>query len=284
MNIQWYPGHMTKAKRMMEENIKLIDLVIELLDARIPMSSRNPDIDSLANGKARLVILNKSDLADKEVTKQWIKYFEGKGINAIALNSRVSNFQKQVNDAILRACKEKIERNLRKGIKNKPVRAMICGIPNVGKSTFINTLCGRASAKTGNKPGVTKGKQWIKISNSVEFLDTPGILWPKFDDEKIGMNIAYIGSVNEEIIDIEELAFNLIKNLKEKHPDRLVERYGIDIENEPYEILKDLSLKRNLLKKGSEPDTMRGAKLFLDDFKEGKIGMISLETPEEYEK
>ena len=283
MNIQWYPGHMTKAKRMMEENVKLIDLVIELLDARIPMSSRNPDIDALSNGKARLVILNKSDLADKEVTKQWIKYFEGRGINAVALNSRVSNFQKQVNDAILLACKEKIERNLRKGIKNKPVRAMICGIPNVGKSTFINTLCGRASAKTGNKPGVTKGKQWIKISNSVEFLDTPGILWPKFDDEKIGMNIAYIGSVNEEIIDIEELAFNLIKFLKEKQPDKLVDRYGVDIENEPYEILKDLSLKRNLLKKGSEPDTMRGAKLFLDDFKEGKIGKISLETPEEYE-
>ena len=283
MNIQWYPGHMTKAKRMMEENIKLIDLVIELLDARIPMSSRNPDIDALSNGKARLVILNKSDLADKEVTKQWIKYFEGRGINTVALNSRVSNFQKQVNDAILLACKDKIERNLRKGIKNKPVRAMICGIPNVGKSTFINTLCGRASAKTGNKPGVTKGKQWIKISNSVEFLDTPGILWPKFDDEKIGMNIAYIGSVNEEIIDIEELAFNLIKFLKEKQPDKLVDRYGVDIENEPYEILKDLSLKRNLLKKGSEPDTMRGAKLFLDDFKEGKIGKISLETPEEYE-
>lgn len=281
MNIQWYPGHMTKARRMMEENIKLIDLVIELLDARIPMSSRNPDIDTLANGKARLVILNKSDLADKEVTKQWIKYFEERGINVIALNSRVSNFKSQVNDAILLACKEKIERNLRKGIKNKPVRAMICGIPNVGKSTFINTLCGKASAKTGNKPGVTKGKQWIKISNSVEFLDTPGILWPKFDDERTGMNIAYIGSVNEEIIDIEELAYNLIKFLSEKHPSRLSDRYDVNTDNEPYEILKELSLKRNLIKKGSEPDTMRGAKLFLDDFKEGRIGKISLESPEE---
>jgi len=265
----------------MEENIKLIDLVIELLDARIPMSSRNPDIDTLANGKARLVILNKSDLADKEVTKQWIKYFEERGINVIALNSRVSNFKSQVNDAILLACKEKIERNLRKGIKNKPVRAMICGIPNVGKSTFINTLCGKASAKTGNKPGVTKGKQWIKISNSVEFLDTPGILWPKFDDERTGMNIAYIGSVNEEIIDIEELAYNLIKFLSEKHPSRLSDRYDVNTDNEPYEILKELSLKRNLIKKGSEPDTMRGAKLFLDDFKEGRIGKISLESPEE---
>ena len=217
MNIQWYPGHMTKAKRMMEENIKLIDLVIELLDARIPISSKNPDIDTLAKGKARLIILNKADLADENATNEWLDYYKSQGINAVKVNSRMKNFTKQVNEAILKSSEAIIARNLRRGIKNKPIRAMIVGIPNVGKSTFINTLSGRAAAKTGNKPGVTKGKQWIKITGNIELLDTPGILWPKFDDEKTGEHIAFIGSVNEEIIDIEELAINLISTLKNSH-------------------------------------------------------------------
>ena len=277
MNIQWYPGHMTKAKRMMEENIKLIDLVIELLDARIPVSSKNPDIDELAKGKARLVILNKSDLADEKSNSEWISYYKEKGIYAVAINSRMRGFQKQVTDAILKACDEKIKRDLRRGIKNKPIRAMIVGIPNVGKSTFINTLSGKAAAKTGNKPGVTKGKQWIRIANNIEFLDTPGILWPKFDDELIGEHIAFIGSVNEEIIDLEELSIRLISTLKEIKPSALTNRFDVNEDQNDYDILKEIAIKRNLLIKGGEPDTKRAAKLLTDDFKEGKLGKITLE-------
>jgi len=278
MNIQWYPGHMTKAKRMMEENIKLIDLVIELLDARIPVSSKNPDIDDLAKGKARLVILNKSDLSDDNANKEWISYYKEKGINAIAINSRTRGFQKQVSDAILKSCEEKIQRDLKRGIKNKPIRAMIVGIPNVGKSTFINTLSGKAAAKTGNKPGVTKGKQWIKITNNIEFLDTPGILWPKFDDELIGEHIAFIGSVNEEIIDLEELSLRLIATLKEQKPGILNDRYSVLEDESDYEILKGIALNRNCLIKGGQADTKRAAKLFLDDFKDGRLGRITLES------
>ena len=277
MNIQWYPGHMTKAKRMMEENIKLIDLVIELLDARIPVSSKNPDIDELAKGKARLVILNKSDLASEAANKAWIEYYKNKGINAIAINSRTRGFSKQVSDAILKSCEAKIQRDLKRGIKNKPIRAMIVGIPNVGKSTFINTLSGKAAAKTGNKPGVTKGKQWIKITNNIEFLDTPGILWPKFDDELIGEHIAFIGSVNEEIIDLEELACRLISTLKDIKAGILTERYSVDEGKTDYEILKEIAINRNCLVKGGEADTKRAAKLFCDDFKDGRLGRITLE-------
>lgn len=279
MNIQWYPGHMTKAKRMMEENIKLIDLVIELLDARIPVSSKNPDIDDLAKGKSRLVILNKSDLADEKINKEWVEYYKTKGINAICINSRTRGFQKQVNDAILKSCEAKIQRDLKRGIKNKPIRAMIVGIPNVGKSTFINTLSGKAAAKTGNKPGVTKGKQWIRIANNIEFLDTPGILWPKFDDELIGEHIAFIGSVNEEIIDLEELSCRLIATLKEIKPGILNNRYEVCESISDYDILKQIAINRNCLIKGGEADTKRAAKLFCDDFKDGRLGKISLETP-----
>ena len=279
MNIQWYPGHMTKAKRMMEENIKLIDLVIELLDARIPISSKNPDIDDLAKGKARLVILNKSDLASDSVNAEWVEYYKSKGIHAICINSRVRGFQKQVNDAILKACEAKIQRDLKRGIKNKPIRAMIVGIPNVGKSTFINTLSGKAAAKTGNKPGVTKGKQWIRIASNIEFLDTPGILWPKFDDETTGLHIAFIGSVNEEIIDLEELSCELIATLRQLKPNVLADKYSVDETLEPYEVLKQIALSRNCLIKGGEPDTKRAAKLLCDDYKDGRIGRISLEVP-----
>ena len=280
MNIQWYPGHMTKAKRMMEENIKLIDLVIELLDARIPVSSKNPDIDTLAKGKARLIILNKADLADDKATIDWIEYYKSQGINAVKVNSRMKNFTKQINEAILKSSEAIIARNLKRGIKNKPIRAMIVGIPNVGKSTFINTLSGRAAAKTGNKPGVTKGKQWIKIAGNIELLDTPGILWPKFDDEKIGEHIAFIGSVNEEIIDIEELSVNLISTLKESHSGLLASRYEVSEELSDYEILKGIAINRNCLLKGGESDTKRAAKLLLDDFKEGKLSKITLEKAE----
>ena len=206
MNYQWYPGHMTKAKRMMQENIKLIDLVIELVDARIPVSSRNPDIDELAGNKSRIILLNKSDLADPSFNKQWTKYFEEKGAHVLEINSRSGAGIKSIQGLVQEACKEKIERDRKRGIVNRPVRAMVVGIPNVGKSTFINSFAGKACTKTGNKPGVTKGKQWIKLNKGLELLDTPGILWPKFEDQEVGKHLAFIGSMNDEIIIMEELA------------------------------------------------------------------------------
>ena len=218
MDYQWYPGHMTKAIRQMREDIKLVDLVIELLDARIPLSSRNPDIDSLGHNKSRLVILNKSDLADDTQNALWDKYFKDKGYTVLKVDSRVNSLAKMVDRAIVEACKEKIEANKKKGI-NRPIRAMVVGIPNVGKSTFINSYAKRSVAKTGNKPGVTKGKQWIKIGKNLELLDTPGILWPKFDDEQIGLNLALVGSMNDNNLDAAELAFQFIKMTRENYPE-----------------------------------------------------------------
>ena len=209
MDYHWYPGHMTKAVRQMKEDIKLIDLVIELLDARIPLSSRNPDIDDLGKNKARLVLLNKSDLADETDNNKWIQYFKDKGIIALKINSKNKQGIKEINNAVQIACKEKIERDKKRGIINRPVRAMVVGIPNVGKSTFINAYAGRAAAKTGNKPGVTKGKQWIKLNKNLELLDTPGILWPKFDDQTIGMHLAFIGSMNDNVLDVKITCNNI---------------------------------------------------------------------------
>ena len=206
MNFQWYPGHMTKAKRQMQEDIKLIDLVIELVDARIPLSSRNPDIDELGKNKYRLILMNKADLADRKATEQWSAFFKKKGYYVVSLDARSKNGMKSITDIIMEACKEKMERDRKRGIKNRPVRAMVVGIPNVGKSTFINSYAGKACAKTGNKPGVTKGKQWIRLSKSVELLDTPGILWPKFEDQKVGLRLALIGSIRDEILNTDELA------------------------------------------------------------------------------
>ena len=202
MNYQWYPGHMTKAKRMMEENIKLIDLIIEVVDARIPISSRNPDIDQLGKNKARLLLLNKSDLADSDQNEAWSRFFQEKGFHVLKLNSRSGSGVKGVLPLVMEACKEKIERDKRRGIKNRPVRAMVVGIPNVGKSTFINAFAGKACTKTGNKPGVTKGKQWIRINKSLELLDTPGILWPKFEDQQVGARLAMVGSIKDEILNL----------------------------------------------------------------------------------
>lgn len=205
MQIQWYPGHMTKAKRAMKEDIKLIDLVIELVDARVPLGSRNPDIDELAKGKGRIVLLNKADLADDGCTERWIAWFKEQGIHALRINARSGMGMKQIQPLVQEACKEKIERDRRRGIKNRPVRTMVVGIPNVGKSTFINSFAGKACAKTGNKPGVTKGNQWIRLNKTLELLDTPGILWPKFEDPNVGLCLAFIGSINDEILDKEEL-------------------------------------------------------------------------------
>lgn len=279
MNYQWYPGHMTKAVRMMKEEIQLVDLVVELLDARAPLSSRNPDIDDLGKNKFRLVILNKTDLSDKRANEHWKKYFEDKGIAVILLDARNRGAVKKVENAVKEVCKEKIERDLKRGIKNRPIRAMVCGIPNVGKSTFINSFVGKTTAKTGNKPGVTKGKQWIRLSQSIELLDTPGILWPKFEDQQVGVRLAMLGSINDEIIDRQDLATRLIEYLKESYKGVLAERYGVDESLDKYQLLEAIAVSRKALKKGDEPDTEKAAFLLLDDFRSAKIGMITLERP-----
>ena len=271
---------MTKAKRQMEEDIKLVDLVIELLDARVPYSSRNPDIDKLAKGKARIVILNKSDLADESANRIWKDHFETAGIPVIFADSRkASTFQKTLSAAVLESCKEKIARDARKGIKNRPIRAMVAGIPNVGKSTFINSYAGKAVAKTGNKPGVTKGRQWIRFGKNLELLDTPGILWPKFEDEKVGQRLALIGSINDNILGIEEMAVILIDFLKEKYPGALNARYALEEEKQAADILYEIGVRRGCVIKGNEISYEKASAALIDDFRSGKLGRITLERP-----
>lgn len=282
MHFQWYPGHMTKAKRMMQENIKLIDLVIELVDARIPLSSRNPDIDELGKNKARLVLLNKSDLAEEKLNDAWAEYFKEKGFSVVKVNSKKGGGIKSIQGVIQEACKEKIERDRKRGILNRPVRAMVVGIPNVGKSTFINALAGKACAKTGNKPGVTKGKQWIRLNKQVELLDTPGILWPKFEDQQVGLRLAFIGSIKDEILNTEELAAELIRFLNQNYPGVLKEKYQVNETEDDYEMLRNIAESRHCLVKGSELDTEKAAALLLDDFRNGRLGRITLETPYNY--
>jgi ribosome biogenesis GTPase A len=281
-SFNWYPGHMTKAKRMMQEDIKFNDIVIELIDARIPMSSRNPDIDDLAKNKYRLILLNKSDLADERVTVKWVEFFEKQGIKVIKLDSRQRIGMKSVNNAILEVCKEKIERDRKRGIINRPVRAMIVGIPNVGKSTFINSFAGKACAKTGNKPGVTKGKQWIRLNKTVELLDTPGILWPKFDNEKIANDLAFIGSINDQILNLTELSLKFIESVKNDYAGIFTSRYDIEEKDDGVTMLGDIAIARGCLKKGGEPDYDKAAALIFDDFRSGKLGKISIEKPEDY--
>lgn len=281
-SFNWYPGHMTKAKRMMQEDIKFNDIVIELIDARIPMSSRNPDIDDLAKNKYRLILLNKSDLADERVTVKWVEFFEKQGIKVIKLDSRQRSGMKSVNNAILEVCKEKIERDRKRGIINRPVRAMIVGIPNVGKSTFINSFAGKACAKTGNKPGVTKGKQWIRLNKTVELLDTPGILWPKFDNEKIANDLAFIGSINDQILNLTELSLKFIESVKNDYAGIFTSRYDIEEKDDGVTMLGDIAIARGCLKKGGEPDYDKAAALIFDDFRSGKLGKISIEKPEDY--
>ncbi len=303
MDYQWYPGHMTKARRMMQENIALIDLLIELTDARAPQAGRNPDIDTLATGKSRIVVLNKADLADSSVTKMWRAYYEEQGFLTADIDSRKGSGVKQLKPLIDRACAEKIERNKRRGIVNRPVRAMIAGIPNVGKSTFINSFAGRAAAKTGDKPGVTKGKQWIRLNKNVELLDTPGILWPKFDDQDVGRKLALIGSIRDEITDVGDLALWLIRYLMKEYPSALQERYntsyvlasedaeGMAMSGEEsadhmlqtgqsgvyLKVLDEIASRRGCLKAGGEVDLEKASKLLIDDFRSGRLGKITLE-------
>ena len=283
MHFQWYPGHMTKAKRMMQENIKLIDLVIELVDARVPMSSRNPDIDELGKNKARLILLNKSDLAEEKRNDAWVEYFKAKGFSVVKVNSKKGGGIKSIHGVIQEACKEKIERDRKRGILNRPVRAMVVGIPNVGKSTFINALAGKACAKTGNKPGVTKGKQWIRLNKNVELLDTPGILWPKFEDQTVGLRLAFIGSIKDEILNTEELAAEMIQFMKKNYVGVLAEKYAIIENDDPYQCLADIAKSRHCLLRGNELDTAKAATLLIDDFRDGRLGRITLEFPEDYE-
>lgn len=281
MHFQWYPGHMTKAKRQMQEDIKLIDLVIELVDARIPLSSRNPDIDDLGRQKARLILMNKADLADEEQNKAWASYFREKGFFVVKMDARTKAGMKAISDVIMDACKEKIERDRKRGIKNRPVRAMVVGIPNVGKSTFINTYAGKACAKTGNKPGVTKGKQWIRMNKNVELLDTPGILWPKFEDQSVGLLLALVGSIKDEILNIDELSIELITILQENYPGLLAQRYDVPEDQAPAEILVGIARNRNCIKKGGELDYGKAASLVIDEFRSGRLGKITLEFPVE---
>ena len=285
MNIQWYPGHMTKAKRAMKEDVKLVDLVIELVDARAPLASRNPDIDSLAAGKGRVILLNKADLASEKANAVWITYFESQGFQVMKIDARAKATLKQLNALIQEACKEKIERDRRRGILNRPVRAMVVGIPNVGKSTFINSFAGKAAAKTGNKPGVTKGNQWIRLNKQVELLDTPGILWPKFEDQRVGLLLAFLGSINDEILEKDELASELADYLRNITPGLLKERYGIEEDGKkPYELLDEIAAARECLTKGGVNDLTKAARLMLHEFRGGKLGRITLEMPEKKEE
>lgn len=282
MNYQWYPGHMTKAKRMMQENIGLIDLVIELVDARIPFSSRNPDIDELGKNKSRIILLNKSDLADASANRLWMDYFKDKGFHVLEVNARSGQGLKSIHALVREACKEKIERDRKRGIKNRPIRAIVVGIPNVGKSTFINSFAGKACTKTGNKPGVTKGKQWIRMNKELELLDTPGILWPKFESKEVGRNLALIGSMNDEILEMTELAGDLIAYLLMHYREQLSDRYGMDEQDDmttPLAVLTHICENRKCYKRGQEPDYEKASSIVMEDFRSGRIGRITLELP-----
>ncbi len=286
MQIQWYPGHMTKTKRMMNENLSLVDVVIELIDARIPYSSRNPDIDDLAKNKFRIIILNKSDLADDKSTSVWKEYYEAKGFRVITTNSLKGTGISLVTTAAKELMADKIKAQQARGRLFVPIRAMIAGIPNVGKSTFINKYVGKTTAKTGDKPGVTRGKQWIRIKKDMELLDTPGILWPKFEDKEVGIKLAFIGSINDDIIDLEGLASGLIALLNERFPSLIPKRYGIVIEENdtPHMLLEKIGKARGFVSKGGSIDLGRTAKIVLDEFRGGKLGKITLEMPEDIER
>lgn len=283
MKIQWYPGHMTKAKRAMQEDIKLVDLIIEMRDARAPLATSNPDIESLGSGKSRVIVLNKADMAEDAANAEWVKYFQSKGYESILSDSRQKHNLRKIEPLIEKALEKKRERDRKRGIQNRPVRAMVAGIPNVGKSTLINSIAGRASAKTGNKPGVTKGNQWIRLNKNIELLDTPGILWPKFEDERIGTIIAFIGSINDLVTDSTELAKELLEYLLTKKRELLIGRFGEDLPlADASACLEKIALIRGCLKKGGEADMEKAANIVLTEFRSGKLGKISLENPMQF--
>ncbi|WP_270459217.1 ribosome biogenesis GTPase YlqF [Faecalitalea cylindroides] len=276
--IQWFPGHMTKAARQMEENLKKVDFVIEIRDARIPDSSRNPMLDGIIHTKPRLIILSKKDKADPKLTKEWITYLEKDNVRVIALDLVHENYKAAIVQASKTLCASFIEKQKRRGIKPRALRAMVCGIPNVGKSTMINTLAKRKAAKTADKPGVTKSLQWIKLDKDLELLDTPGVLWPKFDDQQIGLKLALLGSIRDEVVTMDELAMFAVEWLMENNPSSLIETYGIEIQETPWHTLEQVAIKRGYLQKG-QIDENRLMNSFVKDMRENKCGLITWEKP-----
>ena len=282
MNIQWYPGHMTKTRRMMEENLKLVDAVCEILDARIPISSRNPDMDSICGNKPRLVILNRIDLADPVMVRRWSEYFKSKGMAVVATDCKSKKGINGFVPAVRELLAEKLRRYAEKGQVGRPLKIMVVGIPNVGKSTFINQIAGRKGAKAENRPGVTRGKQWVNVDQGLLLLDTPGILWPKFEDPNVGIRLAYTGAVKDDVIDLETLACHLIRMLWQQYPDSIRERYKIDppADAEGWELLEAAGRKRGFLVSGGEVNTERMARVLLEEYRSCKLGRFTLETPE----
>ena len=278
--INWYPGHMTKTRRMLQENLKMIDVVVEVLDARAPLASRNPDFDDLFAGKSRVVLLNKSDLADSNATKRWITYYNRKGIEAAGISATGGSAKKIAVALIEKAAKPRVDAMKLKGI-NKVVRCMIVGIPNVGKSTLINRIAGQNRAEVGDRPGVTRGKQWVKITPYLELMDTPGMLWPKLEDQELAKHLAYLGSIKDEVMDSEELALDLLAQLQAMSPSQVAERYSkLTAETPKEDLLKAVCLSRGFLLRGGELDTERAAHVSLDEFRAGKVARVTLEQPE----
>ena len=287
MNIQWYPGHMTKTRRQIESDLKHVDIVVEIVDARIPISSRNPDIDAICGNKPRIIMLNRADQADPQLTRAWADYFNKTlGIPAAAADSRAGTGVGQMAALARSALKEQIARWKEKGQVGRPIRAMVVGVPNVGKSTFINKAAKRKSAKTGDRPGVTRGKQWVSVDSGLELLDTPGILWPKFEDETIGLHLAFTGAVKDEVTDLEGLACALLELLRNRYPQAVKERYKVaELEGrQGWELLEDCAKNRGMRISGGEVDTERMAKLLLDEFRGGKLGRFTLEAPEDVKR
>ena len=285
MNIQWYPGHMTKTRRQIEADLKLVDAVCEIVDARIPVSSRNPDIDAICGGKPRMIVLNRMDLADPAATKRWAEYFKKKGMAVIATDCKTKKGISAFTPAARLACAEKLERDAKRGM-NRPLRVMVVGIPNVGKSTLINQISGRKSAKAENRPGVTRGKQWVTVDSGLQLLDTPGILWPKFEDSSVGVRLAFTGAIRDEVVDIEELAMRLMDYLGKNYPKAIEERYKLTVseEDDGYALLEKAGRKRGFLISGGEVDTERMSRILLDEFRGGKLGRFTLEFPPEGER
>lgn len=283
MHINWYPGHMTKARRDVESTLKLIDVAIEIVDARAPLASRNPELDSLIGDRKHIIVLNKADLADEQKLDEWADYYKQKGFGVIKYVATKSGAKKQMISNIRKICAPILNKYKEKGV-NKVLRIMVLGIPNAGKSTFINSMAGLAKTKTGDRPGVTKGKQWVKITPYLELLDTPGMLWPKLEDQTLAKHLAYIGSIKDDILDVEELAIELISDLKETYPLAVINRYKLNgINDNGYISLMDIAKKRGFKLTGSEWDTLRAAKTVLEDFRSGKLGRITLENVNEQE-
>lgn len=282
MDYQWYPGHMAQAKRMMQDNVRLVDMIIELVDARAPLATRNPDIGEMGRGKLRIILLNKADLAEQAAGARWIQYFRDQGYEAIEINARSGEGMHTFRSLVKSMCETKQRKDAAKGIVHRPTRAMVTGIPNVGKSTFINTFVGKQAAKTGNKPGVTKGKQWIRMDKYLELLDTPGILWPKQDDPDAARRLAFIGSINDDLLDVVDMAGSELAEIQMRYKDKLFDRYGIEPdEGDPYATLEMIGRSRGCLAKGGTVDLDKTARLFVEDYRSGRLGRITLEFPKE---